>query len=54
MKQVNLLTLLFIANLSLISCTAESLDEATETAEEVFAVNGEEEKPDPREEEPED
>lgn len=52
MKKTNLLIVLLIANLSLISCTAESLDEATETAEEVFATDGEEQKPDPGEEPP--
>lgn len=51
MKRISLLLLLFILNLSFISCTEESLAEAMDEPLRNYATEGEEDLP-PSEEEP--
>jgi hypothetical protein len=51
MKRISLLLLLFISNLSFISCTEESLAEAMDESPNQYATEGEED-PNPPSEEP--
>lgn len=51
MKRISLLLLLIISNLSIISCTEQSLAEATDEPQRQYATEGEED-PNPPAEEP--
>ncbi|CAL67575.1 hypothetical protein [Christiangramia forsetii] len=51
MKKISLLLLLLISNLSIISCTEQSLGEATDEPQRQYASEGEED-PNPPSEEP--
>lgn len=52
MKKISLILLLLISNLSIISCTEQSLAEATDEPQKHFATEGEEDPNDPEVEPP--
>jgi len=47
MKRISLLLLLLISNLSIISCTEQSLADAVDKPQDHYANDGEEDKPNP-------
>lgn len=54
MKRISLLILLLISNFSIISCTEQSLAEATNEPQREYATEGEEDPNDPSNEPPDD
>lgn len=52
MKKVSFIVMVLLVNLSLFSCTAESIADIMATPDEQFATGGEGEKTDPEEEPP--
>ena len=54
MKRISLLLLILISNLSIISCTEQSLAEATDELQRNYATEGEEDTVPPAEEPPSD
>jgi len=52
MKRISLLLLFLISNLSIISCTKESLADATNAPQKEYATEGEEDPNDPSHEPP--